>query len=339
MGKFNWRAGLAYASQGMRERNEEKRAYERADEEMSMDMAKLLAQSGMPIPENLNVSQEMRTLLDQYGKELGESKLREAERELTEYERKKQIDQKYASSQPSDFDKKFSLFMKDPEVYQKFMQAGLDPMKMYQQIKTMQDIELNRRKLTGEEDLSPSEAGALGVPLGTTKAGAAGKKALTADERNAVTILDNAEAMINQMDELSKELNVAEPGVGAWTQGAKLAAGAKTKINVAAARYESKRKGYASAIAQLHGEVRPTDVDIERFLPMLPSFSDPQDLRDKKIQDFRNMLSERRTNITQFASELGTQKEGGVSTPKDPSNMSNNELKARSKAILKKLGK
>jgi hypothetical protein len=96
MGKFNWR-GAAQGALGslyndLQANREEKRAYERQDREAAIDMAKMLAQQGMPIPSNLQISEEMRTILDQYGKQLPERERAKAAQELLDYTEKRKID-------------------------------------------------------------------------------------------------------------------------------------------------------------------------------------------------------------------------------------------------------
>jgi len=190
----------------------------------------------------------------------------------------------------------------------------------------------------GEKVLSTTDAERLGVPYGTTEKGAKGITPMSTTSRDKVSAFNDALGMVDMIGEMSDKVITAKTGSNdietAWNalkQKVDLTLGAWLKYNPDAAEYESFRKGFLAKLARASGEKGAlSKEDVERVEPMMPTFGDTEELKNRKNKRLANYLIElQQKKLQSLTSQVGGATTATTTIPsqtKDPNSMSKGQV-------------
>lgn len=148
---------------------------------------------------------------------------------------------------------------------------------------------------TGEfqAPLSPQEVGALGVPLGTTGAQAAGRLSLTPQQRETISALAPAQKAVNDIAELSAKVNVFQPGVlNRVKQYATTEWGTLAQTDQNAALLQTKIGTLGNLLRTMGERGVLTEQDVQRANALLPQSSDTVPIAVGKVNALQDFLNE-----------------------------------------------
>lgn len=159
----------------------------------------------------------------------------------------------------------------DPDTLEKARTFTMKPSLNYEKEKTQQIGNVKLGLLEKEQDIKK-------------------RSALSKDIETEARKAEFGLNMVNQIQNLLNEIPVSE-GVGGIIEGGIQKAGSISKMNTNATAYDSFRKGAVFSLAkQLGNTGNPSDSDMKRAENLIPSLTDPADVRDKKISNLTNLL-------------------------------------------------
>jgi hypothetical protein len=123
----------------------------------------------------------------------------------------------------------------------------------------------------GDELLSVTEAGALGVPYGTSRKEAYGKNAQTADMRNKLFARNIVTKAIGSLEALSKKVITEKIAIVQRTKAAGRSVDAALASDPEYRTYQDARMALAGNLAVAQQGSRPSDADVKAiWLPLVP---------------------------------------------------------------------
>lgn len=160
------------------------------------------------------------------------------------------------------------------------------------QVKTP-TVSSDTAETAGKDILTPGEAGALGVPYGTTKEGAFGKAPMTTDERNKKTQSKKAVDILGQIESYSKKVNTFDAGTMGATRGIvgiNKWLGGMLQTDKDSAML-MRQTGKLSNLVRALGEVGAlAEGDVERAIKLIPNVWDTKEIAEQNIKDLKEIL-------------------------------------------------
>lgn len=165
-----------------------------------------------------------------------------------------------------------------------------------------------KEKAIEEELLTVDEAVKLGVPYGTTRSAATGITPRTTRQREISAAFAPAKTLLDQIETLSKKVNLSEGGVARFAQGAKAKIGSVLQTNPDAALFEAQKSKLSLLVRALGEKGTLALQDIERVITGLPTLSDSKEVAQRKIKELRAFIASIESETERTFQQIGPQK-------------------------------